>query len=68
MKLFSRKAFGKNKSYFLHYFPSLGKKGMEMWQLILIILAVLLLLSFLVWYGVLGKQLEELFQKIGDFF
>lgn len=46
----------------------MNKRGMEMWQLILLILAVVLLLFMLIWYGALGKELEDLFQKIGDLF
>ena len=39
------------------------KKGMESWQLVLIILAALMLLFFIVWYGVLGGNIEELIDK-----
>jgi hypothetical protein len=43
-----------------------GKKGMEMWQLVLIILVLILLLAVLAWYGVLGGELKGLFGKLGD--
>lgn len=42
-----------------------NKKGMEFWQLVLIILAALMLLFFIVWYGVLGGNIEELIDKFG---
>jgi len=44
----------------------MNKKGMEMWQLVLIILALILLLAVLVWYGVLGGHVEKLLGKLGD--
>jgi hypothetical protein len=40
------------------------KKGMEMWQLVLMILALLLLVSLLIWYGGLGGMIEDLFNKL----
>ena len=40
-----------------------GKKGMEFWQLVLIIIAALALLFFIVWYGALGHSIEELINK-----
>ncbi len=45
-----------------------GKQGMEMWQLVMIILAVLLLLFILVWYGSLGSELQSLLERMGGFF
>jgi len=44
-----------------------GKKGMEMWQLVLIILALLLLLAVLAWYGSLNKELGALLDKFNSF-
>lgn len=43
-----------------------GKKGMEVWQLVLIILAILLLLALIIWYGSLGSDLDMLSDKLGD--
>ena len=42
----------------------IGKKGMEMWQLILMILALVLLLFVIAWYGGLGGELSGLFDKL----
>ena len=39
---------------------------MEMWQIILMILAIALLLFMLVWYGGMRDTLVGLFQNIGD--
>ena len=43
-----------------------GKKGMEMWQLVLLILALILLLAVIVWYGFLGGEIDKLLGKLGD--
>lgn len=44
-----------------------NKKGeMEVWQLVMIILAVLLLIAFIVWYGFLSDSADSLFGKLGD--
>ncbi|HIG93214.1 TPA: hypothetical protein HA242_03790 [Candidatus Woesearchaeota archaeon] len=43
----------------------MNKKGMEMWQLIFILLAVLLFLFMLIWFGILNKDLAGLFDKLG---
>lgn len=45
-----------------------GKKGMEMWQLVLIILAVILLLFVVAWYGSLNQEMGVLFEKLRGFF
>jgi len=45
-----------------------GKQGMEMWQLVIIILAILLLLFILAWYSSLGSELQSLLERMGDFF
>jgi len=43
----------------------IGKKGMEMWQLVLIILAVLLLLFVLIWFSGLNEGVAGLLEKLG---
>jgi hypothetical protein len=53
--------------HFVGLFPK-GKKAMEMWQIVMIILAVMLLLFFITWYGVLGGKLGGFFKKLGDLF
>ena len=53
------------RNYFTFF---LEKKGMEMWQLVLMILAILLLLFMIVWYGALNNDLGDLFGKLGDLF
>ncbi|MFH0701885.1 MAG: hypothetical protein V2A62_05630 [Candidatus Woesearchaeota archaeon] len=40
---------------------------MAVWQLIAIILAVLLLVFVLIWYGGLNTKMADLAQKISDF-
>lgn len=45
-----------------------GKKGLEMEQLILIVLALVLLFFILAWSGALGKDLGDLFNKLVDWF
>lgn len=44
------------------------KRGMEMWQLIFLILSVALLLFLTAWYFILNEDLGSLLGKIGDFF
>lgn len=44
----------------------LDKKGMEMWQLVMIILVLILLLAVLVWYGFLGGEIKGVLGKLGD--
>lgn len=68
MTLFPGKK-GKQKmlTFFWAPFPR-GKKGMEMWQLVLMILAILFLIFVLAWYGALGQNLQVLFTKMGDLF
>lgn len=51
---------------FWAFFPR-GKKGMEMWQLVLIVLALLLLLAVLAWYGGLNQELGTLLDKFNSF-
>ncbi len=43
-----------------------GKKAMEMWQLVMIILVLFLLLAILAWYGVLGGELRNLLGGLSD--
>ena len=45
-----------------------GKKGMEMWQLVMLILAALLLFFMIGWYAGLGDKLTDLVQKMGALF
>jgi hypothetical protein len=49
-------------------FFSFGKKGMEMWQLVLMILVLILLIVVIVWYGILGWEIKELLGKFGELF
>ena len=44
----------------------MNKKGMETWQLMLMILAVLLLIFLIVWYASLGSELGGLFERLED--
>lgn len=44
------------------------KAEMEMWQIVLMILAILLLIIFLMWYGGVGDQIEQFLTRIGDLF
>ncbi|MBI4983363.1 hypothetical protein HZC32_01860 [Candidatus Woesearchaeota archaeon] len=44
----------------------LGKKGMEMWQLVLIILAMLLLFFIIVWYSGLNEEVKNLLARMSD--
>ena len=41
-----------------------SKKGMEMWQLVMIILAVMLLLFVIAWYSGLNDQIRGLLDKL----
>ena len=45
-----------------------GKKGMEMWVLVLMVLAIILLLAVIVLYGGLGSMIKDLLTSLGDFF
>jgi len=55
----------KNNEKHLDFFPR-GKKGMEMWQLVLMILAILLLLFVVAWYSGLNMGIESMFNKLGS--
>lgn len=46
---------------------SKNKKGMETWQLVLIILALILLLVVLGFFFGLNEEAKNLLQKFGDF-
>jgi len=60
---------GKNSKNFSAFFPfPRGKKGMEMWQLVIIVLAIIFFLVMFIWYGVLGENLGDLFSKMRDLF
>jgi len=63
MKL-NKKGVGE-KNFPRPFFPS-GKKGMEMWQLVLIILVLILLMAVLAWYGYLGGELKGFLGKLGE--
>ena len=43
-----------------------GKKGMEMWQLVLIILALLLLFFIIAWYAGLNSEVGNLLDKLSN--
>jgi hypothetical protein len=43
-----------------------GKKGMETWHLVLLILALLLLLFVIAWFTALNNDLAGLLGKLGD--
>lgn len=45
-----------------------NKKGFEMEQLILIVLALVLLFFILAWSGALGKDIGDLYTKFLDWF
>ncbi len=45
-----------------------GKKGMEMWQLVIIILAVIFLLFMLAWYFFLDQDLNGLTNTFTELF
>lgn len=44
------------------------KAEMEMWQIVLMILAILLFIVILMWYGELGEQIEQFLTRIGELF
>lgn len=46
----------------------MNRRGMEMWQLVLMILALVLLFFIIIWYTGLSQGLEGLFKKLGDLF
>lgn len=46
----------------------MNQKGMEMWELITIILAILLLLFVIAWYGGLNTELAKLLDKLAELF
>ena len=56
----------KNFGKFLAPFPD--KKGMEMWQIVFLLLAVLLLIFLIFWFGILGGQLGDLFGRLEEVF
>ncbi len=43
-----------------------NKKGMEMWELITIILVLILLIAVIAWYAGLGKAIEKLLESVGN--
>jgi hypothetical protein len=42
----------------------IGKKGMEMWQLVIMVLLLILLVVVLSWYGGLGSSIKGLLGKL----
>lgn len=44
----------------------LGKRGMEMWQLVMLILVLIFLFAVIVWYGFLGGEISGLLSKLGE--
>lgn len=46
----------------------MDKRGMEMWEIILLILAIMLLVFVIAWYSGLNKSIAALFQKFGEMF
>lgn len=63
-----------NFNNFKNYFSSLvnlfphGKKGMEMWEIIALVLAAFLLLFFLFWFSDLDQKLWKFLSTLGDLF
>ena len=46
----------------------MNNKGMEMWELVTIILVILLLLFVAVWYSGLNQELSKLLEKMAGLF
>jgi len=46
----------------------MNKKGMEVWQIVLIVLALLFLVAFLFFYKEIGGWINELFGRFGRLF
>ena len=46
----------------------LGSRGMEMWQIVLIVLALFLLFFMLIWSGALGEKMSSLLGGFGEMF
>ena len=46
--------------------PIKGKKAMEMWVLVLMVLSIILLLAVIVWYSGLGTALKGLLDKLSS--
>lgn len=44
----------------------MNKKGMEVWEIVGLVLAVAFFLFLLVWYGLLDNDLGGLLGKLGD--
>ena len=42
-----------------------NKKGMEMWELVIMVLVIILLLVVIAWYAGLSKGLESFFERFG---
>ena len=65
MKKFNKHAVGESGLFTRPRFPH-GKKGMEMWQIVLLILVMIFLLAVIIWYGFLGGELKNLLNKFAD--
>lgn len=46
----------------------MNRKGMEMWQIVLIILALIFLLVVIIFYGFLGGEIGNLLDKFVEVF
>jgi len=56
----------RNERNFIKQFFPKGKKGMETWYLILIILGLILIVTVIILYGEWGNIIEDLMSKFGD--
>ncbi len=45
-----------------------NKKGMEMWEIVLIIIALVLMLVLIVWYGFLKGSADNILSKVAEWF
>ena len=45
-----------------------GKKGMEMWKIVMIILALILLIAVIAWYAGLNNSIGGLLDKLSNLF
>ncbi|MBS3123609.1 hypothetical protein J4437_03150 [Candidatus Woesearchaeota archaeon] len=44
----------------------LNKKGMEMWELVIMVLAIILLIFVIAWYVSLDKSGQSLLERLGQ--
>jgi len=45
-----------------------NKKGMEMWEIVLIIIALVLMLTLIIWYGFLRGSADNILSKVLEWF